>query len=140
LETTVQSLAGFGVEAAIEDISSVAELKKHMPEWANRGVRVIIVGCNSGSNNIASRIANSSKLPVIAVPLAPSLPANPKAIEKCFSSSGPVAVVAIGEAGARNAALSAIAILALSDQVLQRKLHRFRREQTAKVLKLSLPR
>jgi 5-(carboxyamino)imidazole ribonucleotide mutase len=51
----------------------------------------------------------------------------------------PVATFAIGEAGARNAGLFAISLLARSDAVLAEKLELFRRTQTDRVLGLSLP-
>jgi 5-(carboxyamino)imidazole ribonucleotide mutase len=51
----------------------------------------------------------------------------------------PVGTLAIGKAGAKNAALLAIAILALSDAALRSKLQRFREEQAEKVLQAKLP-
>ncbi|HUM72015.1 MAG TPA: AIR carboxylase family protein, partial [Chloroflexota bacterium] len=51
----------------------------------------------------------------------------------------PVGTLAIGKAGAKNAALLAIAILGNQDPALRQKLHRFRQEQTEKVLEDTLP-
>jgi 5-(carboxyamino)imidazole ribonucleotide mutase len=52
----------------------------------------------------------------------------------------PVATLAIGTAGAKNAALLAVSILALRDEKLRAALERFRREQTEKVLSAELPK
>ncbi|HNO10556.1 MAG TPA: AIR carboxylase family protein, partial [bacterium] len=52
----------------------------------------------------------------------------------------PVATFAIGESGAANAALQAIAILATTDDTLAKKLSAFRESQTRKVLQLKLPK
>jgi 5-(carboxyamino)imidazole ribonucleotide mutase len=100
---------------------------------AGRGLRVIIAGAG-GAAHLAGVVASKTPLPVIGLPIPTqhlggldsllSIVQMPRGI--------PVATVAIGNA--ENAALLAVAILALSDDALAARLDAFRAEQTAKVL------
>ena len=84
-------------------------------------------------NALAAQIAPLTVKPVLAVPLeTPNLP--PLDALKTTTSGGPVASLAIGKAGATNAALLAIAILANSNPALREKLTQFRTQQTQSVL------
>ena len=95
---------------------------------ADRGIRVIIVGAGMAAH-LAGVIASQTPLPVIGVPLDSS--ASPfngfDALLSTVQMPGgvPVATVAIGEAGARNAALMAVRILALSDGKLLKQLNAY---------------
>ena len=89
----------------------------------SRGLRVIICGAGMAAH-LAGAVAASTNLPVLGVPIS-SGPLN--GIDALFSTvqmppGVPVATLAIGKAGARNAALLAVQILALSDEKLAVKL------------------
>jgi phosphoribosylaminoimidazole carboxylase PurE protein len=94
-----------------------------------KGIKVIIAGAGLAAH-LPGVIASHTNLPVIGVPLN----ASPlSGIDSLFSivqmpSGVPVATMAIGEAGAKNAALLAVQILALSDDKLKEKLKRFKKE------------
>lgn len=101
----------------------------------SRGVRVIIAGAG-GAAHLPGVVAAKTTLPVLGVPMQSktlqgldsllSIVQMPKGI--------PVGTLAIGDAGAANAALFAVAILALADPGMKKKLVEFREKQTAKVL------
>lgn len=101
-----------------------------------RGVQIIIVGTGYAAH-LAGVIAANTTLPVIGVPLAASAL---KGIDSLLSivqmpKGIPVAAVALGEAGAGNAALLAIQILALNDSALKERLDEYRRKMTESILK-----
>jgi phosphoribosylaminoimidazole-succinocarboxamide synthase len=105
----------------------------------SRGIRVIIAGAG-GAAHLAGVFAGHTTLPVLGVPMTSKLDGLDSLLSTVQMPSGiPVATFAIGEAGAANAALFAVAMLALSDEILGQKLISFRREQTAKVLAKTLP-
>ena len=99
-----------------------ARTTRFASEAEGRGVKVIIAGAGAAAH-LAGVIASQTSLPVIGVPIdATSL----KGMDALFSTvqmpgGVPVATMAIGKAGAKNAALFAIRILALSDQRLAKK-------------------
>lgn len=98
---------------------------------ASRGLRAIIAGAG-GAAHLPGMLASKTTVPVLGVPVASrflqgldslySIVQMPKGI--------PVATFAIGPAGAANAALFAVAMLAAEDQALHRKLQAFRTRQT----------
>src|SRR5438876_1537394 len=97
----------------------------------SRGLKVIIAGAG-GAAHLPGMCAAKTSLPVLGVPVeSKSL----KGIDSLLSivqmpAGVPVGTLAIGEPGAKNAALLAAAILATSDPVLRQRLHAFREEQT----------
>jgi phosphoribosylaminoimidazole carboxylase PurE protein len=97
------------------------------------GVKVIIAGAGM-SAHLPGVIASYTTLPVIGVPLN----ASPlSGIDSLFSmvqmpSGVPVATMAIGEAGAKNAAILAIQIVALSDEKLKKRLEKFKQDLAEK--------
>ncbi len=105
-----------------------------------RGIKCIIAGAG-GSAHLPGMIAAKTILPVLGVPVTSrylqgidsllSIVQMPKGI--------PVATFAIGEVGATNAALFAIAILSTEDTSLAEKLNQFRKDQTAAVTAMTLP-
>ena len=107
---------------------------------AERGLHVIIAGAG-GAAHLPGMCAAKTRLPVLGVPVQSralngmdsllSIVQMPKGI--------PVGTLAIGEAGAANAALMAVAILALNDAALAKKLDAYRDAQTTRVLGDSLP-
>jgi 5-(carboxyamino)imidazole ribonucleotide mutase len=105
-----------------------------------RGLRAIIAGAG-GAAHLPGMLASKTIVPVWGVPVPSkylrgedslySIAQMPKGI--------PVATFAIGEAGAANAALHIVAMLAHSDSVLAKKLHEFRIEQTQVASAMKLP-
>jgi 5-(carboxyamino)imidazole ribonucleotide mutase len=100
-----------------------------------RGVQVIIAGAG-GAAHLPGMVAAQTTLPVIGVPVqSKALNGLDSLLSIVQMPAGvPVATVAIGDAGARNAALLAVSILALGDEELAGKLAQFREEQTEAVL------
>ena len=107
---------------------------------AERGLKVLI-GAAGGAAHLAGVLAAKTQLPVLAVPMpSKHLQGLDSLLAMVQMPAGiPVATFAIGEAGATNAALFAVAMLALSDKTLAAKLDEFRRAQTEKVLAKTLP-
>ncbi len=106
---------------------------------ASRGLQVIIAGAG-GAAHLAGVVAAHTLLPVIGVPIQSALNGLDSLLATVQMPRGiPVATVAIGAAGAANAALLAVAILATSRPDLRTKLQAYRDEIAAQVLKESLP-
>ncbi|MEA2014766.1 MAG: 5-(carboxyamino)imidazole ribonucleotide mutase [Thermodesulfobacteriota bacterium] len=103
---------------------------------AGRGIKVIIVGAGMAAH-LAGAIASQTLLPVIGVPIDSS--ASPfngfDALLSTVQMPGgvPVATMAIGKAGAKNAALMAIRVLALNDKDLHQKLDVYIEKMAAKI-------
>lgn len=89
----------------------------------NRGIRVIIAGAGAAAH-LAGVIASHTPLPVIGVPIDATSMQGLDALLATVQMPGgiPVATMAIGKAGAKNAALFAVRMLALSDEPLAKKL------------------
>ncbi|MDR2000939.1 MAG: 5-(carboxyamino)imidazole ribonucleotide mutase [Zoogloeaceae bacterium] len=107
---------------------------------SGRGMKVLI-GAAGGAAHLAGVLAAKTELPVLAVPMpSKHLGGFDSLLAMVQMPAGiPVATFAIGEAGATNAALFAVSMLALSDAALAQKLSGFRRKQTEKVLAKTLP-
>jgi 5-(carboxyamino)imidazole ribonucleotide mutase len=89
---------------------------------------------------LAGVIAAHTLLPVLGVPMPSVIQGIDSLLSTVQMPGGiPVGTLAIGKAGATNAALLAIAILALNDPVLHKKLQQFREEQAEMVLQEKLP-
>jgi 5-(carboxyamino)imidazole ribonucleotide mutase len=101
-----------------------------------RGVRVIIAGAG-GAAHLPGMTASMTTLPVLGVPVETRALKGVDSFLSIAQMPGgvPVGTLAIGKAGATNAALLAAAILALGDAKLAARLERFRRRQTAAVPK-----
>jgi phosphoribosylaminoimidazole carboxylase PurE protein len=136
LEKAIEMLARFEVPAELRVVSAHRtpdHLARYAETAARRGVRVIVAGAG-GAAHLPGMLAAKTTLPVIGVPIPTqhlggldsllSIVQMPRGI--------PVATVAIGNA--ENAALLAVAILALSDNDLAGRLAEFRAEQTRSVL------
>ena len=104
-----------------------------------RGIKVLI-GAAGGAAHLAGVLAAKSELPVLAVPMPSKHLQGLDSLLAMVQMPGgiPVATFAIGEAGAVNAALFAVAMLALNDKGLAKKLTDFRTSQTEKVLSKTL--
>jgi 5-(carboxyamino)imidazole ribonucleotide mutase len=114
-------------------------------EWATsaakRGMKAIIAGAG-GAAHLAGVVAAHTTLPVLGVPMpSKHLQGLDSLLSTVQMPKGiPVATFAIGEAGAANAALFAVAMLALSDGKLASKLVEFRKKQSEAVRKAELPK
>jgi len=94
----------------------------------------VIIGAAGGAAHLAGVLAAHTTLPVLGVPMNSTLNGLDSLLSTVQMPGGiPVASLAIGKAGAVNAALFAVAILANSRPELRAKLHRFREEQEAKI-------
>lgn len=103
-------------------------------EAVSQGVKVIIAGAGYAAH-LAGALAAHTTLPVIGVPLEGSALSGVDALLSTaqMPAGVPVATVTIGKAGAKNAAILAVQILALSDEKLAKKLESFKKELAAKV-------
>jgi 5-(carboxyamino)imidazole ribonucleotide mutase len=101
----------------------------------SRGIEVIIAGAG-GAAHLPGMVAAQTLIPVLGVPVESHALKGMDSLLSIVQMPGgiPVGTLAIGKAGATNAALLAIAILANTRPELREKLRQFRQEQTAKVL------
>jgi len=99
-----------------------------------RGTKIIIAGAGKAAH-LAGVMASLTMLPVIGVPMKTSDLGGLDSLLSTVQMPGgiPVATVAIGSAGAKNAALLAVAILALADSALEEQLAQYREDMTASV-------
>ena len=115
-------------------------LFRYAEEARVRGLRCIIAGAG-GAAHLPGMLAAKTPLPVLGVPVSS---AQLQGLDSLLSivqmpAGVPVATFAIGQAGAANAALFAVALLATTDASLSERLAAFRREQDARVMGLTLP-
>jgi len=109
-------------------------------EAEGRGLEVIIAGAG-GAAHLPGMVAAQTLIPVLGVPVqSHALSGQDSLLSIVQMPAGvPVGTLAIGKAGATNAALLAVAILANTRPDLRERLRRFREEQTARVLGDTLP-
>ncbi|HCP48129.1 MAG TPA: 5-(carboxyamino)imidazole ribonucleotide mutase [Deltaproteobacteria bacterium] len=136
MQACADSLDRFGVKYDWR-VSSAHRTPKDTHEFAStareRGIRVIICGAG-GAAHLAGAVAAATTLPVIGVPVNVSLDGLDALLATVQMPGGvPVATVAVGRAGAKNAALLAVQILALSDPDLARALDEDRLTMADKV-------
>lgn len=103
---------------------------------AGRGIKVIIVGAGAAAH-LAGVIASQTPLPVIGVPIDATALNGLDALLSTVQMPGgiPVATMAIGKAGAKNAALFVVRMLALDDKTLEKKLRDYIRKMAKDVEK-----
>ena len=138
-----EMLTRFGVPHECRVLSAhrtPASTAEYVGQAESRGIEVVIAAAG-GAAHLAGVCAAHTVLPVLGVPMES---ASLKGLDSLLSTvqmpAGiPVGTLAIGSAGARNAALLAIAILANSRPELRDRLREFRREQSEKVLRETLP-
>jgi len=143
MQHAVNMLNDFGI-ACETRVVSAHRMPQEMADYgataAGRGLRAIIAGAG-GAAHLPGMMAALTEIPVFGVPVPSkylrgedsllSIVQMPKGI--------PVATFAIGAAGAANAALFAVAMLAQNDASLQAKLEQFRKDQTAAAKAMTLP-
>ncbi len=108
---------------------------QYADEAENRGLKVIIAGAG-GAAHLPGMVASMTRLPVLGVPIQSRTLNGLDSLLSIVQMPGgvPVGTLAIGNAGAKNAALLAIRILANEDQPLQEKLKDFIHQQTHQVM------
>lgn len=134
----------FGVPYELKILSahrSPALVHSFAKSAERRGVKVIIAGAG-GAAHLAGVIASLTRLPVIGVPMETQ---SLKGIDSLFStvqmpSGVPVAAMAIGKAGAKNAAIFALQILGIADSKIAKKLVAFKKHLAAQVVAKNIKR
>lgn len=140
---TVKILEDFKIEYE-QQVVSAHRTPEDMVEYAksaqDRGIQVIIAAAG-GAAHLPGMIASLTQLPVIGIPVKSSaLDGLDSLLSIVQMPAGvPVLTVAIGTAGAKNAALGAIRILALNHPELYAKLHAYHEELAAQVRAAELP-
>jgi len=143
MQHAVAILKQFGVPFEAQVISAHRmpdEMFTYAEQARARGLRAIIAGAG-GAAHLPGMVAAKTIVPVMGVPVPSkylrgedsllSIVQMPKGV--------PVSTFAIGEAGAANAALTAVAIIAAGNDALADKLEQFRRDQTAAAQAMTLP-
>ena len=139
MKAAAKMLDDFGVPYEAKAMSA-HRTPQAVAQWAEsaagRGLKCLIAAAG-GAAHLAGVVAAHSTLPVLGVPMpSKHLQGLDSLLSTVQMPKGiPVATFAIGEAGAANAALFAVALLALSDSKLEKKLAEFRKQQTEAVLK-----
>ncbi len=140
----IEVLQAFHVAYEAEIVSAHRtpdKLYQYAKSARERGLKVIIAGAG-GAAHLPGMVASMTILPVIGVPVTSKALNGLDSLLSIVQMPGgvPVATVAIGNAGAKNAGLLAISMLATADEELADRLHAYRENQTMQVLKQSLPR
>ncbi len=138
MEGCMQQLDAFEIGYEVRVLSAhrtpeaVLTLSK---EAKDRGIQVIIAAAG-GAAHLAGVIASSTPLPVIGIPIQTSALGGMDSLLSTVQMPGgvPVATVAIGKAGPKNAAILATQMIGLADEAVQEKIIAFKNEQAEKVL------
>jgi 5-(carboxyamino)imidazole ribonucleotide mutase len=139
LKAAADMLAALGVAHETRIVSAhrtPGRMAAYAKDAEGRGIRVIIAGAG-GAAHLPGMVASMTTLPVLGVPVESRALKGLDSLLSIAQIPGgvPVATFAIGEAGAKNAALHAAAILGLSDAGVKKKLDRWRARQTRSVAK-----
>lgn len=143
MEHAARVLRDFGVEYHAEVVSAhrtPEKLVAYAKGAKANGLKCIIAGAG-GAAHLPGMVAAMTELPVLGVPVESKAL---KGIDSLLSivqmpAGIPTATFAIGKAGATNAGLFAVAMLAVNDGALAAKLTEFRKQQTARVEEVELP-
>src|SRR5215213_5757672 len=143
MQHAAQRLVEFGVPHESRVVSAHRtpdQLYRYAEDAGGRGLRCIIAGAG-GAAHLHGMIAAKTTLPVLGVPIpTKQLQGLDSLLSIVQMPAGiPVATFAIGTAGAGNAGLYAVAILALQDSELAERLEEFRRAQERRALDMRLP-
>lgn len=145
MQSCIEQLGYFGIQPVVRIISAhrTPQIAAEFAQTAAKnGIKVIIAAAGMAAH-LAGALAAKTTLPVIGVPLISS--SGLEGIDALLSTlqmppGVPVATVAIGKAGAKNAAILAVQILALADSNLREKLADFKKTQEKKVIERDSPR
>ena len=143
MQHAVQILQQFGIGFEAQVLSAHRmpdDMYAYAEAAAGRGLRAIIAGAG-GAAHLPGMLAAKTVVPVLGVPVASK---HLQGMDSLYSivqmpKGVPVATFAIGAAGAANAALFAVALLASGDAALRAQLEAFRAEQTAAARAMELP-
>lgn len=132
MSESVEALKEFGIAYEVRVLSAHRSpdlVRDFVLSAEGQGIRLIIAGAG-GAAHLAGVVAAHTRLPVIGVPIAStSLNGLDSLLATVQMPAGiPVATVAVGKAGARNAGILAAEILALADTALAEKLVRFKKQ------------
>ena len=136
LRHAAETLASFDVPHEARVVSAHRtpdDMRDYALAAERRGLRVIIAGAG-GAAHLPGMVAAHTTVPVLGVPIESRVL---RGVDSLLSivqmpAGVPVGTLAIGEAGARNAALLAVGMLATGDPALRAKLHAFRADQAAR--------
>lgn len=138
LEYTVKTLKEFGVESTVRIMSAhrTPHEAADFAENASKNGYKVVIGAAGGAAHLSGVLAGHTTLPVIGIPVKGwALDGMDSLLSTVQMPKGvPVATVAIGKAGAINAGILAVQIMALSDAVLKRKLVAFKKNMAKEVL------
>lgn len=141
MKNASQTLDQFGVAHECRVLSAhrtPQETAEYVSGAESRGVEIVIAAAG-GAAHLAGVCAAHTPLPVLGVPMESKLMGLDSLLSTAQMPGGiPVGTLAVGKAGAINAALLAVAILANQRPDLREKLRQFRKDQAAKVLKEKL--
>jgi 5-(carboxyamino)imidazole ribonucleotide mutase len=136
MEEAAKVLKEFGVqwEMRISPLTAVRQDRNPAAEAAGRGIKVIIAGAGMAAH-LAGVIAAETILPVIGVPIDGGALNGVDALYSTVQMPGgiPVATVAIGKAGAKNAGILAVQMLALADASLAEQLREYKQSMAREV-------
>ena len=135
----IEQLESFGIKPVVRIISAHRTPKiaaEFAQNAAENGIRIIIAAAGMAAH-LAGALAAQTSLPIIGVPLSSS--SGLGGVDALLSTvqmppGVPVATMAVGKAGAKNAAIFAVQILALTDDDLRNKLADFKKAQEKKVI------
>jgi len=139
MRSCIGQLVDFGIDPVVRIISAhrTPEIAADFAQnAAGKGIKVIIAAAGMAAH-LAGALAAKTTLPVIGIPLisGSGLEGMDALLSTVQMPPGvPVATMAVGKAGAKNAAIFAVQILALSDEKLRKKLAAFKQEQQNKVI------
>lgn len=144
MEAAAKILDHFGTHYEVEVVSAHRtpdRMMQYAETAASRGLRVIIAGAG-GAAHLPGMVSAKTTLPVLGVPVRSEALSGMDSLLSIVQMPGgiPTATFSIGAAGAKNAALFAVSILALSDATLAQKLADFRLNLTQSVLEDADPR
>ena len=142
MRAAVETLEEFAIptEARVVSAHRTPELMAQFArEAAGRGIQIIIAGAG-GAAHLPGMVAAHTRLPVLGVPVESRVLRGVDSLLSIVQMPAgiPVGTLAIGAAGAKNAALLAASILALHDEKIRAALDAFREKQTSEVLATEL--
>ena len=139
MQSCIDQLKAFGIDPIVRIISAhrTPDIAADFADnAAKNGIKVIIAAAGMAAH-LAGAMAAKSHLPIIGVPMQAS--SGPNGMDALLSTvqmppGVPVATVAIGKAGAKNAAILAVQMLAIGDKDMEAKIIAFRQEQSKMVI------
>jgi len=143
MRPAAEMLTQFGIAHECRIVSAhrtPARMAEYATTAESRGLQIIIAGAG-GAAHLPGMVAAQTVLPVLGVPVQSKALSGLDSLLSIVQMPGgiPVGTLAIGQAGAKNAALLAIRILALTQPPLRERLHQFHADQAAQVLAEDLP-